>query len=67
MHPNYSEFLKFLLESEHYNEYYKYGNLTQCEYCKRTENTVDMFDMGQKQNINEYSTEEILSDFLNNF
>lgn len=60
MHPNYSEFLKFLLESE----YHKYGNLTQCEYRKRTENTVDM---GQKQNINEYSTEEILSDFLNNF
>lgn len=64
MHPNHSEFLKFLLESEHYNEYHKYGNLTQYEYCKRTENTVDM---GQKQNINEYSTEEILSDFLNNF
>ena len=60
MHPNYSEFLKFLLE----NEYYKYGNLTQCEYHKRTENTIDV---GQKQNINEYSTEEILSDFLNNF
>lgn len=60
MHPNHSEFLKYLLESE----YHKYGNLTQYEYCKRTENTVDM---GQKQNINEYSTEEILSDFLNNF
>lgn len=64
MHPNHSEFLKFLLESEHYNKYHKYGNLTQYEYCKRTENTIDM---GQKQNINEYSTEEILSDFLNNF
>lgn len=63
MHPNYSEFLKFLLE----NECYKYGNLTQCEYYKNKENSVDMFDMGQKQNINEYSTEEILSDFLNNF
>lgn len=60
MHPNYSEFMKCLFE----NEYYKYGNLTQCGYYKRTENTVDM---GQKQNINEYSTEEILSDFLNNF
>lgn len=60
MHPNYSEFLKFLLE----NEYYKYGNFTQCEYYKSTENTVGM---EQKQNINEYSTEEILSDFLNNF
>lgn len=67
MHPNYSEFLKFLLESEHYNEYYKYGNLTQCEYYKNTENIFDTLDMGQKQNINEYSTEEILSDFLNNF
>lgn len=64
MHPNHSEFLKFLLENEHYNEYHKYGNWTQCEYYKRTENIVDM---GQKQNINEYSTEEILSDFLNNF
>lgn len=60
MHPNHSEFMKFLLE----NEYYKYGNFTQCEYYKRAENTVDM---GQKQDINEYSTEEILSDFLNNF
>ena len=60
MHPNYSEFLKFLLG----NECHKYGNLIQCEYYKNTENTVDM---GQKQNINEYSTEEILSDFLNNF
>ena len=63
MHPNHSEFMKFLLE----NEYYKYGNLTQCEYYKSAENTFDMFDVGQKQNINEYSTEEILSDFLNNF
>lgn len=60
MHPNYSEFLKFLLE----NEYYQYGNLTQCECCKRTENPIDM---EQKQNINKYSTEEIFSDFLNNF
>ena len=60
MHPNHSEFIKFLLE----NEYYKYGNLTQCEYYKNTENTIGM---GQKQNINKYSTEEILSDFLNNF
>lgn len=60
MHPNYSEFLKYLLE----NECYKYGNLIQCEYYKSTENFIDM---GQKQNINEYSTEEILSDFLNNF
>ena len=60
MHPNYSEFLKFLLE----NECHEYGNLTYCEYYKNTENTVDM---GQKQNINKYSTEEILSDFLNNF
>lgn len=60
MHPNYSEFLKYLLE----NECHKYGNLIQCEYYKKTENTVDM---GQKQNTNEYSTEEILSDFLNNF
>lgn len=59
MHPNHSEFIKFLLG----NECHKYG-LTQCEYYKSTENTVDM---GQKQNINEYSTEEILSDFLNNF
>ena len=59
MHPNYSEFLKYLLESE----YHKYGNLIQCEYHKNAENTVDM---GQKQNINKYSTEEILSDFLNN-
>ena len=59
MHPNHSEFIKFLLE----NECHKYS-LTQCEYYKNTENTVDM---GQKQNINEYSTEEILSDFLNNF
>lgn len=63
MHPNYSEFLKYLLESE----CHKYGDLIQCEYYKSTENTFDMFDMGQKQNINEYSTEEILSDFLNNF
>lgn len=63
MHPNYSEFLKFLFE----NECHKYGNLIQCEYHKRTENTIDTLDMGQKQNINEYSTEEILSDFLNNF
>lgn len=63
MHPNYSEFLKFLLESE----CHKYGNLIQCEYYKNTENTIDTLDMGQKQNINEYSTEEILSDFLNNF
>ena len=38
MHPNYSEFMKFLLE----NEYYKYGNFTQCEYYKSTENTVGM-------------------------
>ena len=60
MHPNYSEFLKFLLG----NECHEYGNLIQCEYYKSTENTIDM---GQKQNINEYSTEEILSDFLNNF
>ena len=59
MHPNYSEFLKYLLESE----YHKW-NLIQCEYYKNTENTIDM---GQKQNINKYSTEEILSDFLNNF
>lgn len=63
MHPNYSEFLKFLLE----NECHKYGDLIQCEYYKRTENTADMFDMGQKQNIDKYSTEEIFSDFLNNF
>ena len=63
MHPNYSEFLKYLLESEHYNEYYKYGNPIQCEYYKNTENTVDM---EQKQNIDESSIEEILSDFLNN-
>lgn len=60
MHPNYSEFLKYLLG----NECHKYGNWIQCEYYKSTENTVDM---GQKQDINEYSTEEILSDFLNNF
>lgn len=59
MHPNYSEFLKYLLETE----YYKYGNLIQCEYYKNTEGTVDM---EQKQNINKYSTEEIFSDFLNN-
>lgn len=63
MHPNYSEFLKFLLE----NECHKYGNLIQREYYKNTENTIGTLDMGQKQNINEYSTEEILSDFLNNF
>lgn len=60
MHPNHSEFMKFLLE----NECHKYGNFIQCEYYKSAENAVDM---GQKQNINEYSTEEILSDFLNNF
>ena len=60
MHPNYSEFLRYLLE----NEYHKYGNLIQCEHYKNTENSIDM---GQKQNINKYSTEEILFDFLNNF
>lgn len=60
MHTNYSEFLKYLFESE----CHKYGNLIQCEYRKNTENTIDM---EQKQNINKYSTEEILSDFLNNF
>ena len=63
MHPNYSEFLKYLLESE-YNKYHKYGNPIQCEYYKSTENTIDV---GQKQNVNKYSTEEILFDFLNNF
>ena len=60
MHPNYSEFLKYLLEGE----YHKYGNLIQYEYHQNTE---DIIDMEQKQNINKYSTEEILSDFLNNF
>ena len=60
MHPNYSEFLKYLFE----NEYRKYGNVIQCEYYKNAENTIGI---GQKQNINKYSTEEILFDFLNNF
>lgn len=60
MHPNYSEFLKYLLK----NEYKKYGNLIQCEYYKNIENTIDM---EQKQDINKYSTEELLFDFLNNF
>ena len=60
MHPNHSEFLKYLLE----NKYYKYGNLAHCEYYQKTEDRVDM---EQKQSIDKYSTEEILSDFLNNF
>ena len=60
MHPNYSEFLKYLLESE----YNKYGNLIQCEYHKNAENITNV---EQKQSVNKYSTEEILSDFLNNF
>ena len=64
MHPNHSEFLKYLLENKYYDEYYKYGNLTHCEYYQKAEDAVDV---EQKQSVNKYSTEEILSDFLNNF
>lgn len=63
MHPNYSEFLRYLLKNECYkeNECYKWG-LAQYEYQK----AEDAVDMEQKQSIDKYSTEEILSDFLNN-
>lgn len=63
MHPNHSEFLKYLLENKYYNEYYKYGGLAHCEYYQKAEVPVGM---EQKQSIDKYSTEEILSDFLNN-
>jgi hypothetical protein len=64
MHPNHSEFLKYLLKNKYYDEYYKYGGFPHCEYYQKAEDTVDM---GQKQSIDKYSTEEILFDFLNNF
>lgn len=66
MHPNYSEFLRFLLKNGYYkeNECYKCGGLVQYEHCQNAEDTVGM---EQKQNIDKYSTEEIFSDFLNNF
>ena len=60
MHPNYTEFLKFLLERKRY----QYDNKV-CFECGKMKD--DVSNIESKQNIGEYSIEEILSDFFDNF